>query len=216
MIGLHGGNILSIDVLSGGGDLAVDDLVVDFHGELDLGDLVDDLATNAGTTLMSIQPAEVGDLIERTLRVASLLVRNVTVDRPVEGGERGGDRPGARNASGKAAAASQSDRSEAFCTALKGLTGSSAAWVSTSQEAGSFPAGMRALQTGRPSAARSPSVPSNLADLPPGEASLLAVPGPNGAPVVFLARIAPNDFTATEVARVEALSSLYAEILQRL
>ena len=58
-------------------------------------------------------------------------------------------------------------------------------------------------------------LPDHLAERLPGEVRLLAVPDSEDLTrprVVFVARPAANDFTATEVARIEALTALHRRI----
>ncbi|HWE55008.1 MAG TPA: ACT domain-containing protein [Acidimicrobiales bacterium] len=57
VIGLHGGNILSIDVHGTDGSLAIDDLVVDFALEPAMEDLVADLAMAAATIVLHSEPS---------------------------------------------------------------------------------------------------------------------------------------------------------------
>lgn len=67
VIGVHGGNIVSIDIHRTEGEFAVDDLVVDFAEPPDLDELAHDLTTNATTSLLSQEPAESEDPLVRGL-----------------------------------------------------------------------------------------------------------------------------------------------------
>jgi hypothetical protein len=228
VIGMHGGNIASIDVLSSGGDSAVDDLVVEFSGEPDFPELADDLLTDAGARLMSHQPAEVGDPVESSLRLAGLVAT-----RP------GSDQTGAA-APGVAGTAASGAAVAAVAQALATLTWATRFWVlgtaggaldGSGPEPGAPPppghiesivggigapaaaevlaACRQTLISGRPVAfAGHGWLDPALGDDP----CLLAVGVPRGddsGPVVLLARPSPNEFTVTEQGRVEAFVALY-------
>jgi hypothetical protein len=186
LIGIHGGNILSIDVHRTGGESAVDDLVVDFSEEPDLQDLRDDLAMNAATSLMSYQATDAQDPVVANMgRVAAILAAN-------------GGFPENTLAEGVA-----------------DLCSAPVVWVSNPEEALRYEAGRVALERNHAYSGRTTTLPEHLAGRLPGEVCLLAVPNPessNGGTVVFVARPATMDFTLTEIARIEALIALYNQI----
>ena len=68
VIGLHGGNIVSIDVHRSGVDGAIDDLVVEFTDDPELGDLSHDLSTDAAATLLSHRRTVAVDPVAAPLR----------------------------------------------------------------------------------------------------------------------------------------------------
>jgi hypothetical protein len=74
VIGMHGGNILSIDVHSMGGASAVDDLVVDFASEPSWDDLRADLFAIASATLIGHLDAHSTDPVVTSLELAASLL----------------------------------------------------------------------------------------------------------------------------------------------
>jgi hypothetical protein len=74
VIGMHGGNILSIDVHAIGGPSAVDDLVVDFASEPSWDDLRADLFANASTSLIGHVEAQSTDPVVTSLELAASLL----------------------------------------------------------------------------------------------------------------------------------------------
>jgi hypothetical protein len=182
----HGGNIISVDAQRVDADVAVDDLVVDFSAEPDVADLVDDLSANAGATVMSHQETRAADPIVGSLRRLVQLVDSGTGD------------PAAALADGVAE-----------------LCSTPVVWVSQAEEAARFDAGRFALEHNAAVALHTTELPEHLAEPLPGEVCLLAVPDPErltGGRVVFVARPAANQFTATEIARIEALTALHSRI----
>lgn len=186
IIGIYGGNIVSIDVHRTGGDAAVDDLVVDFAGDPHLAELRDDLAMNAATTLMSHQSTDAADPVVASMdRVAAIL----------EGGF--------------------GTSADALAEGVADLCSSSVAWVSSRDEAIRYDAGQAAIEGNCAVARRTTTLPEHLAGRLPGEVCLLAVPDPDartGGRVVFVARPVTMDFTTSEITRIEALTALYNQI----
>jgi hypothetical protein len=83
------------------------------------------------------------------------------------------------------------------------------------EEAAAYEAGRLALEHNGAVAMESTELPEDLAELLPGDVCLLAVPDPEkftGERVVFVARPVSNPFTATEIARIEALTALHSRI----
>ncbi len=182
----HGGNITSVDVQRVDADSAVDDLIVEFAGEPDLNDLRTDIATNGGATVVSHQETQAADPIAGSLRrVADLLDAGPT------------------------------DLTAALVKGVSELCASPAVWVSLPEEAVSYDAGRLALEHNAAVTLRTTELPAHLAERLPGEVCLLAVPDPeylSGGKVVFVARPASNNFTATEITRIEALTVLYSRV----
>ena len=182
----HGGNITSVDVQFVDAESAVDDLVVEFSMDPDLLQLRDDLASRGAGTVMSHQEAYAADPIVATLR------------RMVEAVDAGRANPAAALADGVAE-----------------LCSSPVVWVSAVEEAARYEAGRFAIEHEAAVAVRTTELPEHLAERLPGEVCLLAVFDPEGAGqgrVVFVARSAANPFTATEIARIEALAALHTRI----
>jgi hypothetical protein len=182
----YGGNITSVDVQRGDGQSAVDDLIVEFAGEPDLAGLRDDLATNRAATVLSHQAAQAVDPIVASFR------------RLVDIVDTGSGDPAAALAEGVAE-----------------LCSSPVVWVSSLDEAATYEAGRLALDHHAPVAVHTTRLPEHLAWRLPGEVCLLAVldPEPPGRErVVFVARPITNSFTATEIARIEALAALHVRI----
>lgn len=67
VIGLHAGNIVSVDVHSTDGASAVDDLVVEFPSEPSADELTSDLAMTAAATIVEMQEAQPVDLVTAVL-----------------------------------------------------------------------------------------------------------------------------------------------------
>jgi hypothetical protein len=93
------------------------------------------------------------------------------------------------------------------------LCSSPVAWVTSAEEATRYDAGRFAIERQGVVVMTTTELPAHLAERLPGEVNLLAVPDVEQAEqhrVIFVARPAGNDFTTTEVARIEALVSLHA------
>lgn len=182
VIGLHGGNIVSIDVHRGDDQSATDDLVVDFADPPDLADMEQDLAINAATTLLHHQPvSQLGDPVVAGLRAAARLVDRYPVD---------GD--------------------DSLAEWVAALCGPARAWVAAAPEARRHPVGELAVEGRVPVTQKSGAPPAALDGGGEGDVWLAAVPDRGDPPgrVVFVARPLPLPFTATEIERIEALMSL--------
>jgi ACT domain len=186
IIGLHGGNIVSVDVQRTRSDVAVDELIVEFPSEPELADLGDDLLTHASVHLISQRPTEYADPIEAVLlRVAEQL-------------ETAGVRP-----------------TDALAAEVAELCSTPVVWVCTRAEASAQEAGRAALDGNKPVSLRATYLPEPFAKRLSGEVNLLAVPDSDGGAdgrVVFAARASEVDFTDTEIARIRALIALHAQI----
>jgi hypothetical protein len=88
---------------------------------------------------------------------------------------------------------------------------SSRVWVAPIDEARAVPAGRLALARGAPLVQRSHELPGPLGGRPASPMWLLAVPDgqPHTRSIAFLARPGSLRFTASEVARVDALMGLH-------
>jgi predicted amino acid-binding ACT domain protein len=186
VIAEHGGNITSVDVQRSDREAAVDDVVVEFSGDPDLADLRRDLADRASATVMSHQETQAADPVVGSLRRVVDLVDS-----------------------------GLGDPATALAEGVAELCASPVVWVSTTEEAGRYEPGRIALEHNTAIALHTTELPGHLAERLPGEVCLLAVPDPErmiGGRVVFVARPITNDFTATEIARIEALTALHSRI----
>jgi hypothetical protein len=182
VIGLHSGNVLSIDVHRNDGQSAIDDLVVDFPDDVDLAELGFDLANQAHAEVLFHAPTEYHDPIEEVLvRLAELF----------------GQAPG------------DSDSDSALALAVGDLFPVEVAWVSDDNKASQIEVGRAALATNQVVAMSSVGVTELATAGLDGEACIMAVPL-EPRRVLFVARGTPNDFTVTEMARAGALATLLA------
>jgi hypothetical protein len=186
VIAHHGGNIISVDVQHVDADNAVDDVVVDFEGEPDLVALRNALAVEGAATVMSHQQAHGADPVVGSLRRVVQLVD-----------------------------AGPGDPDKALAEGVAELCSSPVVWVSDAVEASEYHAGRLALEHHGAVALQTTELPEHLAERLHGDVCLLAVPDPermSGERVVFVARPVANPFTATEIARIEALTALHSRI----
>jgi hypothetical protein len=186
VIAAHGGNIISVDVQRVDADYAVDDVVVDFEGEPDLVALRNDLAVQGAATVMSHQQALAADPVVLSLRRVVQLVD-----------------------------AGPGDPDKALAEGVAELCSSPVVWVSDAVEASEYHAGRLALEHHGAVALQTTELPEHLAERLHGDVFLLAVPDPeriSGERVVFVARPVANPFTATEIARIEALTALHSRV----
>jgi hypothetical protein len=186
IIGDHGGNIVSVDVHRSGVVSAIDDLVVEFTDDHDLQSLRNDLIASGAATLLSHQEAHAVDPIVSTLLRASRMIS-------------------ARGA----------DPDEELARSVAELCSSPVVWVSDVENASRYEAGRFAIERAGAIALRTTELPPDLADRLPGEVWLLAVPDPElmtGGRVVFVARPLANEFTGTEIGRIEALMALHDQV----
>lgn len=184
----HEGNIVSLDVHRTGVVSAVDDMVVDLPDRVDLAQLRNDLTASGAATLLSHQAAHLQDAMVAVLQRATEMINTRTLDADAE-----------------------------LIAAVAELCGSPVVWVSTSDESLVYDPGRFARERGGAIALRSSELPPEMADLLPGEVWLLAVPEvevPINGRVVFVGRPLTNEFTNTEIARIEALMTLFRRIEQ--
>jgi hypothetical protein len=84
VIGLHSGNVLSIDVHRNDGQSAIDDMVVDFPDDVDLAELGFDLANQAQAEVLSHAATDYHDPIEEVLIRLAELFRQPSADGSIE------------------------------------------------------------------------------------------------------------------------------------
>jgi predicted amino acid-binding ACT domain protein len=186
IIASHGGNITSIDSQHATSEFAVDELLVDFASEPDLTRLREDLAGDGDTLLVSQQVTETIDPIVASLRHISELLQSGSMDAEA-----------------------------ALARSVAELCSSPVAWVSTADEAVRYEAGRFAIERQDVVIMTTSQLPADLAERLPGEVCLLALPDVERVDrprVVFVARPVGNDFTTTEVGRIEALISLHGAV----
>lgn len=169
VIGLHSGNILSVDVHSTDGESAVDDLVVEFPVEPNSSELGTDLSMTAAATIIQMGPAHSVDVVTAVLaalRPKAATGTGAEADPVEEGGV------GPELVEGLAA----------VCPATE--------WSVVDRD------------PGQPDGA-------GLADNDPGR-SQLVVPIPGSTRALIGRRSTTMSFTATELARIDAVVSLWA------
>jgi len=187
IIGEHGGNITAIDVQEGSPASAIDEVTVEFQEESDLQILRGHLSESGAATVVSHQTANRADLVVRTLqRLTDVL------------------------------AASAEERDEELRRGVAELCSSPVVWISTPADATVYGAGKLAIEReSEPVLVRSDEPLPAVAGTITGTAWLLAVAnGVSGSRqrVVFVARPDSQEFTTTEISRVEALVALHRRI----
>jgi hypothetical protein len=184
IIGEHGGNITAIDVQEGSPTSAVDEVTVEFEKEADLQRLRTHLSESGAGRVVSHQTANRVDLVVGTLqRLAELLPESA--DARDEGLRRG----------------------------VAELCSTPVVWLASSDGAAAYTAGKLALErVGEPVLVRSDEPLPPVAGTIAGTSWVLAVAkGEPGARqrIVFVARPEAQEFTTTEISRVEALVALH-------
>lgn len=186
IIASRGGNITSIDVQQANTEFAVDELLVDFSREPDVTGLREALAAEGDAILLSHQQTERIDPIVASLRHVVGLLESRSED--AEG---------------------------ALARGVAELCSSPVAWVSSADEASRYDAGRFAMERHGVVIMTTTELPADLAERLPGEVCLMAVPDLDRADqprVIFVARPVGNDFTTTEIARIEALTGVHAAL----
>jgi hypothetical protein len=186
IIASHGGNLVGIDVQEVEAESAVDELVVDVPDGVDHEALRRSLVESGAGVLLSHQAgAHQVDPVLRSLRWACAMVA---------AGPEGADQELAR--------------------AVAEVSGTGSAWVCGLVDAGLYETGRLALARGGPVSHRTTDIPAERVPGATGEMWLLAVPDARLDPrrVAFVARPPAERFTATEVARVEALLGLRRQL----
>jgi len=184
IIGDHGGNITAIDVQEGSPASAVDEVTIEFEEEADLQKLRQRLSESGAARVVSHQTANRADMVVGTLqRLAEVLP------------------------------ASAEQRDDLLRRGVSELCSTPVVWISSPPDAGVYAAGQLALErVGEPVLVRSDEPLPAVARTIAGPAWLLAVA--NGEPghrqrIVFVARPEAQQFTTTEISRVEALVTLH-------
>jgi hypothetical protein len=174
------GDVVSIDIHELDGHRAVDELVVEVLTELDGRVLAAALEAAGAGALLSCAPA--------AARPEPVL-----------------------DALGWAREMAQARETTAVGRILASACHSSKVWVAPIDDAREVPAGRLALARGAPLVQRSHDLPAPLGGRPASPMWLLAVPDgqPQTRSIAFLARPGSLRFTASEVARVDALMGLY-------
>ena len=184
VISEHDGDVVSIDIHELDGQQAVDELVVEVLTELD-GRVLGAALEKAGAgILLSCSP---------------------TSPRPEP----------VLDALGWARALAADGDPETLAHILASACHSAKVWVAPIDDAREVPAGRLALARGVPLVQRTHDLPAPLAGRAASATWLLAVPDgqPNTRCLAFLARPGSLRFTASEVARVDALMSLYRTLI---
>jgi hypothetical protein len=174
------GDLISVDIHELDGHQAVDELVVEVLTELDGRVLAAALVRAEAGVLLSCAPA-------------------ATRPEPV------------LDALGWAREIAEAPDSRGLGRVLASACHSSKVWVAPIDEAREIPVGRLALARGAPLVQRSHELPGPLGERPPSPMWLLAVPDGQShtRSIAFLARPGSLRFTASEVARVDALMALH-------
>ncbi|MDQ6839528.1 MAG: hypothetical protein M3137_14680, partial [Actinomycetota bacterium] len=180
------GNIVSIDVHRSGVTAAIDDLTIEFPDDGDFDRLRHELTANGAGSVLSHWNTTPADPVVSALGHVARLI-----------------------------ALPPDPTDEGLARAVGELCGSPVAWVSTMAKASDNEAGRFAIERGGAIAMRTVELPAHLSDRLPDEVWLLAVPDAGtglAGRVVFVARSLHQEFTTTEIARVEALLALYEQL----
>jgi hypothetical protein len=194
VIGDLGGNVASIDVHEVDGARAVDELVVHVPETWDRPTLARELGHRADAVLLSSRPEQ--SSVDNVVRALDLARRVAT----------------GRVATGRVA--TRDAELDGLADAIREMCSAVAVWVCEAARAEALPAGRTALARGGPVVCRNETTPETYALRLPPSVWLLAVPDARESPraVAFAARPLSLRFTATEVARVEALMALAREL----
>lgn len=186
IIASQSGNVLSVDIHELDGSTAIDEIVVQSGEGWDPAMVADALERTGAGVLLSCQPgAAPTDPVVRALSWTASMLTAVPHDSELE-----------------------------LARALAEACTYAHAWVCPVTSALSMAAGRLALERGQPVIRRSGDVPEQYAGDLPATVWLLAVPDGHldAQLVAFLARPTSLRFTASEVARVEALMSLRRQL----
>ena len=203
IIGLHGGNILSIDVLSSGGESAIDDVVVEFSEEPDINDLAQDFSNNTATRLIECAAADTTDPLTAILdRLVDLL-----------GIEGAGALRGSHTAGGSPAG--PTDAKDGLRHSIALVCAGARCEVLATLQASAYNAGKLAIEGRQAVTVRTSDVPPGLSEDPSEELELLAIPAvmqAGGDSVVFVGRPSGREFTDREITRLEAIIAIHNRI----
>ncbi len=183
IISEHDGDVVSIDIHELDGHQVVDELVVEVLTDLDGRVLGAALEAVEAGVLLSCDPAAAKS--EPALEALAWARQLAAANDPSTVGR-----------------------------VLASACASSNVWVAPIDEAREVPAGRLALARGAPLVQRSHDLPGPLGGRPASTMWLLAVPDgqPHTRCIAFLARPGSLRFTASEVARVDALMALHRSL----
>ncbi|HSS08900.1 MAG TPA: ACT domain-containing protein [Acidimicrobiales bacterium] len=189
IIGEHGGNITAIDVQEGSPSSAIDEVTVEFQEDANLQKLRHHLSDSGAARVVSHQTANRIDPVLRMLqRLADILP------------------------------ASPHERDEGLRRGVAELCSTPVVWVASPDDAVAYSAGRQALERAGEAALICSDEPlPALAGTISGKAWLLAVADRLAGSrhrVVLVARPETQEFTTTEISRVEALVALHEQIEQ--
>ena len=177
-----GGNLLSVDIHEIDGERTIDEILVELPDRSDPAELTVALAEADAGTMLSVRPdSVVVDPIVRALHWVGFALEGDPQDCDL-----------------------------ALAQSLSEMCTSAIAWIATPKEAEDLLAGRQALDLGAAVVTREAELPPEIAESLPGPAWLMAVPDDHLNPrrVGFAARGASLRFTASEVARAEALMAV--------
>lgn len=180
-IATAGGNVRSVDIHEIDGERTIDEILVEMPEGCQPEALSSILAEAGAGTLLSMQPdSAVTDPIVRALHWVGFALEGDPQDSDL-----------------------------ALAQSLGEICTTGVAWVWSPEAAESLLAGQRALALGSAVVTRETELPPELGG-PPGPLWLMAVPDDylNPSRVAFVARASTMRFTASEVARAEALMSV--------
>jgi hypothetical protein len=181
-IATAGGNVMSVDIHEIDGERSVDEILVELPDGVDQASLATVLEDAEAGTLLSMRPdSAIVDPIVRALHWV-----------------------------GFALEAEPQDCDLALAQSLSEICMTDMAWVWSPEEAAQLLAGRRALSLGSAVVTREEQLPPEVASIANGPSWVMAVPDDqlNPSRVGFAARTSTLKFTASEVARAEALMSV--------
>lgn len=181
-IAMAGGNVMSVDIHEIDGERSVDEILVDLPDDCDEASLAAVLAAAEAGTLLSMRAdSAIVDPIVRALHWV-----------------------------GFALEAEPQDCDLALAQSLSEICTTDLAWVWSPDQAGALLVGKRALDLGSAVVTHEPELPIEVGAATGGPYWVMAVPDDQLNPnrVGFVARASMVRFTASEVARAEALMSV--------
>jgi hypothetical protein len=181
-IALAGGNVMSVDIHEIDGERSVDEILVELPDSIEPDGLSSVVGGADAGTVLSMRPdSGIVDPIVRALHWV-----------------------------GFALEAEPQDCDLALAQSLAEICSTDMAWVWSPSEAAHLMAGQRALALGTAVVTREAQLPAEVGAALPGPAWVMAVPDDqlNPSRVGFAARASSMRFTASEVARAEALMSV--------
>ena len=186
VIAADGGNVVAVDILELDAHTAVDEILVETADPWDVGRLASGLE-ESGARLISWAPAGGWrDPVVRSLRWAAAIASATPQESELELGRAVGE-----------------------------VANATAAWVCDADEATTYEVGRAAVERGMAVVGRTDYLPSGVDLAEPGEMCILAVPDGDllARIVAFAVRPIGQQFTASEIARIEALLLLYRTLV---